>query len=133
MPLVLLMMVGIFTFCIAIFQKFELAEAVGVGGTYLATDRGDTDPCASTTAKIKAAEPGLTPSKLSFTYTLNGVVTNGTSCPGSSGSPNANMISGGSAQVTATYPCVLSLFPAYNVAPSSLSCTLHVTIVEVVQ
>jgi Flp pilus assembly protein TadG len=133
MPLIMLIMVGIFTFCIALFQKFELSEAVCVGGTFLSVDRGDTDPCASATTKLLAAAPGLSSSKVSLTYTLNGVATTGTSCPGSSGAANANMVSGGSAQVTASYPCVLTIFPAYKSTTSSLSCTLHATIVEVVQ
>ena len=132
MPIVLLVLTAIFFFSIALFQKMQLAEAVSIGGRYLAVDRGDTDPCKSTATQIYSAAPGFTQSKLTLTFTLNGVVTNGASCPGTSGLANANMVSGGAAQVQATYPCTLSFFPAFGHTPST-TCSLTSRITELVQ
>jgi len=130
LPVVMIIMTGIFSFSIALYQKLQLAEAVSVGGRFLAVDRGDTDPCASTTAKIVAAAPGLTAANITLTYTLNGTSqgTGTTSCPGKSGAANAYMISGDYAQITATYPCSLTVYGAkYS------SCSLGTQITEVVQ
>lgn len=132
LPILLMLFTGIFSFSMAIYQKLALAEAVSVGGRFLAVDRGDTDPCKSTTSKVQGAAPGLTPGSMTFTYTLNGTVTSGTSCPGSSGGPNTNMVSGANAQIQVTYPCVLQYFKAFG-SPYFGSCTLNSSIVEVVQ
>lgn len=61
LPIILLIMTGIFTFSIAFNQKLVLAEAVSTGGRFLATDRGDTDPCATTASRVYAASPPLAP------------------------------------------------------------------------
>jgi Flp pilus assembly protein TadG len=132
MPIILMVLTGIFFFSMAIYQKLALAEAVSVGGRFLSVDRGDTNPCSSATSKIVAAAPGLTASSMSFTYTLNGVATSGTSCPGSAGAANANMVAGGNAQIYVTYPCVLRYYPAFGNSFAG-SCTLHAGVVEVVQ
>ncbi|HEY2860610.1 MAG TPA: TadE/TadG family type IV pilus assembly protein [Terracidiphilus sp.] len=131
-PIVFMLLLGMFSLSMALYQKLALAEAVSVGGRFLAIDRGDNDPCTSTTSKITAAAPGLTSSKMGFTYTLNGVKTTGTGCAGSSGSANANMISGANAQISVTYPCVLNWFPAFGNV-SSTTCSLQSQIVEVIQ
>src|ERR1035441_6566893 len=52
LPVVLLLIIGIFTFSIALFQKLLLAEAVTDGGHFLSVARGDNDPCQETAAKI---------------------------------------------------------------------------------
>jgi Flp pilus assembly protein TadG len=123
MPVVLLLMTGIFTFSMALYQKLELAEAVSSGGRFLAVDRGDTDPCATTAAKVYAAAPTLNSSNVTLTFVLNG-----TSYPGATCSGTTNMVSGGSAQLTATYPCSLSVFgKGYS------SCSLGEQVTEVVQ
>jgi Flp pilus assembly protein TadG len=62
MPIVLLILTGIFYFSIALFQKMQLAEAVSITGRYLAVDRGDTDPCKSTATQFYSAAPGFTQS-----------------------------------------------------------------------
>jgi Flp pilus assembly protein TadG len=130
-PILFLLLTGIFWFTIALDQKVQLAEAISVGGRFLAIDRGDTDPCASSASKIYAAAPGLTQSSLSLTFTINGVAT-GASCPGSSGSANANMISGANAEISASYPCTLTFFSAYGSSPST-TCNLKAAIEEVIQ
>lgn len=131
LPIFLMILIALFTFSIVIYQKFELAEAVSIGGRFLAVDRGDTDPCAATATKIYNAAPGLTQSKLTLTFTLNGVAT-GATCPGASGAANANMISGDNAQILASYPCSYLVFPAFGNSYSS-TCVLQAQITEVVQ
>jgi len=122
-PVMLLLITGIFSISITLEQKLQLAEAVASGARYLAVDRGDTDPCASTVSVVEAAAPTLTSSNMTFTFVLNGTTTNGSSCSGTT-----NMISGKQGQLTVTYPC--SLF-AYGM--SFGSCTLSETASEVIQ
>lgn len=131
-PLLFMIFVGIFSFSMVLNQKLQLAEAVSVGGRFLAVDRGDNDPCASAAAKIYAAAPGLSQSKLSLTFTLNGVSTSGASCPGSAGGANANMVSGDNAQISATYPCSFYFFSAFG-SKFTTACSLTSTVTELVQ
>ncbi len=131
-PLILMMFVGIYTFSLTLYQKFELTEGVSVAGRYLATDRGDNDPCSSAASKLYSAAPGLTKSSVTFKFTLNGVATNGASCPGTSGTPNSNMVSGQNATIHADYPCTFAFFPAWG-ATFTTQCSLHSGITEVIQ
>jgi Flp pilus assembly protein TadG len=107
LPVILLLMTGIFSFSVALHQKLELAEAVSAGGRVLAVERGDTDPCQTTTAAIYAAAPTLTRSNLTISYVLNGVPvgTGVTTCSGT-----LNMITGGNAQIIATYPTTIGIY-----------------------
>jgi Flp pilus assembly protein TadG len=125
LPLILLLMTGIFSFSVALYQKLQLAEAISNAGRVLAAERGDTDPCKATTSAIYAAAPGLAQSNLTISYTLNGVaVGNGvTTCSGTT-----NMVAGGPAQITATYPTAVSV---YGKSLSSFNLTTQIT--EVVQ
>jgi len=117
MPVLLLLMTGIFSFSIVIYQKLQLAEAVSAGARFLAIDRGDTDPCAATATKIYNAAPGLTKSKITLSFVLNGTTYSGATCSGTT-----NMVSGATAQVTATYPCSFAVYGA-NFGTCSLSST----------
>jgi len=128
LPIVFLLMTGIFAFSIALYQKLELAEAVSAGGRTLAVDRGDTDPCKTTASAIYAAAPTLTQSSISLTFVLNGVSTTGASCPGVLGTANANMVSGSSAEVEASYPCMIKM---YGLKFSN--CSLGSEVTEMVQ
>ena len=112
LPLILLIMTGIFSFSVALWQKITLSEAMSVGGRLLAVDRGDTDPCRTVATAIYSAAPGLTPSSLTLTFTINGVNygTGVTTCPGSSGGKNADMVQGQTAIIRATYPVSLSVY-----------------------
>jgi Flp pilus assembly protein TadG len=125
LPMVLLLMTGIFSFSIALYQKLQLAEAISNGGRVLAVDRGDTNPCQTTTAAIYAAAPGLAQSNLTISYTLNGVPvgTGVTTCAGTT-----NMVSGQPAQIVATYPISVGVY-----GKSWGSFTLSTQITEVVQ
>ncbi len=123
MPIVLLAMTGIFSISIALHQKMELAEAISAGGRFLAVDRGDTDPCATTATKIYAAAPTLTKSKVTLTFTLNGTAYSNATCSGTT-----NMVSGATASVKGSYPCS---FGIYNLNLGS--CTINETAVEPIQ
>jgi len=125
LPVVLLLMTGIFSFSIALYQKLALAEAVSAGGRVLAVERGDTDPCATTTAAIYAAAPTLSQSNMTISYVLNGVPVGAgvTTCPGTS-----NMVSGGPVQIIATYPTTIGVY-----GTSWGSFNLGTQITEVVQ
>jgi Flp pilus assembly protein TadG len=131
LPILCMILTGIFCFSIALYQKLQLAEAISVGGRYLAVDRGDTDPCASAASRIYAAAPGLKPSSLTLNFTLNGA-SSGASCPGSAGNANGNMVSGSNAQIDASYPCTLKFFNAFGTSNSS-ACTIKASVVEVIQ
>lgn len=128
LPLVMLIMTGIFSFSVAIYQKLQLAEAVSNGGHYLAVDRGDTDPCKTIANAIYAAAPGLNQNSMSLTFTLNGASPTGPTCPGTSGTANSNMVSGGTGQIQATYPCSLAIY-----GWGFTSCSISSQISEVIQ
>jgi len=125
LPVILLLMTGIFSFSIALHQKLTLAEAVSNGGRVLASERGDTDPCKTTTSAIYAAAPTLSQSNMTLSYNLNGtpVGSGVTTCSGTT-----NMVAGGSAEITATYPISISV---YGRSFGSFPLTTQIT--EVVQ
>ncbi len=113
LPLIMLIMTGIFSISTALYQKLQLAEAISSAGRALAVDRGDHDPCATTVNAIYAAAPGLSKTSLTITITLNGVATTSGTCPGSGTSnPNTNLAEGSNAVVSATYPTGLAIFGA---------------------
>ncbi len=112
LPLIMAVMTGIFSFSVALYQKLQLAEAVSSAGHLLATDRGDNDPCTTATNAIYAAAPGLSQSKITLTYTLNGhnYGSGTTACAAGAGVANANMVANGTAQIQATYTCALAVY-----------------------
>jgi len=107
MPIILLVMTGIFSFSVALHQKLALAEAVSAGGRVLAVERGDTDPCQKATDAIYAAAPTLSKSNLQISYVIDGVAvgSNVTSCAN-----NPNMTAGRTAQIIASYPTAVSVY-----------------------
>ncbi|MGO9433059.1 MAG: TadE/TadG family type IV pilus assembly protein [Terracidiphilus sp.] len=130
LPIVMAVMTGIFSFSIALYQKLQLAEAVSNAGHLLATDRGDNDPCTTATNAIYAAAPGLAQSKLTLTYTLNGVGQGSgtTACAASGGAANPNMVAGGNAEIQAQYTCALGVY-----GMKYTTCTIASQVTEVVQ
>lgn len=130
LPIVFMLLTGVFSLVIALSQKLELAEAVSNGGRVLAVDRGDNDPCSAVTTAIRNAAPGLDSSKLTLTYNLDGnaYAAGVTSCPGSGGGPNGYMVEGGTASVTATYPCTITVFGS-----GLINCTLRTQLTEAIQ
>jgi Flp pilus assembly protein TadG len=129
LPLVLFLMTGIFAFSIALYQKMELEEAVSTGGRTMAADRGDTDPCTTTTNAILAATPSLNHKLLTISYTLDGTTSpvvagtaETTACSGFSLTAGANAV------VTATYPCTLNIYGGQYI-----TCTMTSQVTEVIQ
>jgi Flp pilus assembly protein TadG len=134
LPLVMLIMTGIFSFSIALYQKLMLAEAVSNAGRVLASDRGDNDPCKTAANALSSAAPGLTPSGITVTFVLDGTTQPGSgpattaSCPGTGTTANSYMVAGQTAQIQAKYSCSLGV---YNTSFSS--CQLGSQITEEVQ
>jgi Flp pilus assembly protein TadG len=64
LPLIMLIMTGIFSFSMALYQKLQLAEAVAAAGRQLAVDRGSHDPCADVMNAIYNGAPGLSQTSL---------------------------------------------------------------------
>jgi len=132
LPILLLIVTGIYTFGIALNNYLQLTDAVGISARLLAISRGQTtDPCSITTAAFYKAAPYLKTASLSFTFVLNGTTYTGTSCSSSSTTTGAagNLVQGQPAQVTVTYPCNLAVY-GKNYAPS---CTLTAQTTELEQ
>ena len=127
LPIIFLLMTGIFAFSIAMYQKLALSEGVSAGARTLAADRGnDTDPCNAAVKAVYAAAPTLTQGSFTFAFTFvtpgGTTTTNGTSCSGTV------LTYPESGQVQATYPCALR---AYGLKFSA--CTLSYAVTEEIQ
>ena len=112
-PLMLALMTGIFGLGFALAFYLQLNNAVDVGARTVAVIRatnsdGTTpDPCAAALTAITNAAPSLTSSQIKLSVNLNGnAYNNVTTCTNG----EANVISGKTAQVTATYPYTVMLF-----------------------
>ena len=112
-PLMLALVTGIFGLSFALLFYLQLNNAVDVGARTVAVIRatnsdGTTpDPCAAALTAITGAAPTLAPSKINLSVTLDGTAYNNvTSCTNG----EANVASGKTAQITATYPYTLMLF-----------------------
>jgi Flp pilus assembly protein TadG len=125
MPILMLTMTGLVTFGFALHNDLVLTNAVNTGAQLLAISRGQTtDPCATASTAIGAAAPSLKTGLL-LTFVINGVsYPSTTTCTAGV----ANMVQGGSAQITATYPCTLAVF-----GMSFPSCKLQSQITEFIQ
>jgi len=125
MPILLILTTGLVSFGLALHNFLVLTNAVNTGAQLLSISRGQTtDPCATAYTAISSAAPGLT-SGLSLTFVINGsTYAAATSCTAGA----ANMVQGASAQITATYPCILSV-----VGMSPSSCQLQTQTTEFIQ
>lgn len=117
LPVLLLVMVGTFTFGIAFNNYIILTNAAQAGTFQLAVSRGaSTTPWNDTRTAVFNAAPGLTQANLTITLTVNG-----TACTSNSTCQTAlAAATGQSAAVTVAYPCSLTVMQI-NYAPS---CTL---------
>jgi Flp pilus assembly protein TadG len=132
MPVLLLVVTGIFTFGIMLDNDLILTNAVTIGAQQLAINRGQTtNPCAVVVAAVNAATPTLMHGNYGFSIVLNGTTYPGTTCSSSSTTTGAagNMVQGTAAQVTVTYPCSMAVYGG-NLAPS---CSLKAQTTELVQ
>jgi Flp pilus assembly protein TadG len=109
LPLLMLVMTGIFAFGIAISNQLTLTQALGTGAQYLQQIRtSSSDPCSDTFTAIRNAAPYLNSSNIVVTVTMNGVTPaqTGNTCSGA----QSNLAPGTSVTVAATYPCTLSVY-----------------------
>jgi Flp pilus assembly protein TadG len=104
---------GVLIFGVAMNNYLQLTNAVSIGARTMALNGGITlDPCAAAVSAIEAAAPALSPSKLTFSFSLNGNPESGTTCAATSltSAPASYLAAGTQASVTATYPLNLSIF-----------------------
>jgi Flp pilus assembly protein TadG len=114
LPLLLVLILGIYTFGMTINHYEMLTGAVSEGARALTLSRGTTTPYASTVSLVQAAAPGLKSANVGVTLTVNG-----TACNTDDGASACSslMSAGVPATVTATYPCSLAVM-GVNYAPS---------------
>jgi Flp pilus assembly protein TadG len=112
-PMMLALLTGIFGLGFALTDYLQLNNAVDIGARTVAVIRatnsdGTTpDPCAAAYSAITSAAPMLTSSQLKLSFNLNGTsYPNVTSCTNG----EANIVAGGTAQISATYPYTLVIF-----------------------
>ena len=133
MPILLLILTGIFSFGVAFNNDLMLTDAVSIGARNVGISRGQTtDPCADTVKVVKAAAPFLNQANLSFTFVFNGNPAHtGTTCSSASTTTGAagELVQGKPATVTVSYPCNLTVYGT-GVAPA---CTLTAQTTELVQ
>jgi len=125
LPVLLTIVMGIFTFGIAVNHYLVLTNSTTVAAQALAISRGQTsDPCNTAVTAFEAAAPYLTTSNLSFSFAFNGgSLTSETSCTSQS------LVSGQAAEVQVTYPCNLTVY-GVNLAPN---CTLTAETTEAIE
>ena len=109
LPLVLLIVVGIFKFGVAFNHYVTLTDAVRSGARQLAVERGQGDPCGDAVQSVnRAADPSLDTSQLTITITAN-ILVPGDTYSSTTGSGPCALSSGDGAKVIATYPCEASI------------------------
>jgi Flp pilus assembly protein TadG len=110
LPILLALLMGIASFGITLNNYISLTNGVDLAARQLSISAGQTaDPCALGVQTIESSNPSLITSKLGFTFVFNGNSYSGTSAQSCSKGA-AQLTSGTSVQVTATYPCSISLF-----------------------
>ena len=113
LPIMLMVVTGIFNFGLVLQHYLELTNAVSIGARQLSVSRSNTlDPCALVSNAVVGGSPTLNSSNLAFTVVMNGDTYTGTSCPAAnytSGSAG-DMKQGGSVKVTVTYPCNFQIY-----------------------
>ena len=136
LPILMMVLLGMFNLGVMLNQYLQLTNAVGIGGQALAVARGNTtNPCSLVFSAVENAAPTLTPSQLSFNLTLNGTAfgpyagNNATGCSSSSTTTGAagDLVAGQSITLTVTYPCTLGVWGNTNILPG---CTLKAQITE---
>ena len=107
LPVLMLLITGVFSFAAAYSNQLTLTQAVGAGAQYLQQLRnGSTNPCKDVFTSIENSAPTLNPNSISLTLTMNGTSVSGNSCSGD----QSYLIEGAAVTVNATYPCNLNVF-----------------------
>jgi Flp pilus assembly protein TadG len=127
LPLLMIVMTGIFSFAFAFGNQLLLTQAVGTGAQRLQVIRPTTtDPCADAFTAITSAAPTLNPANINLTITINGgTPQTGNTCKGAV----TSLVAAQNLPVTvaATYPCNLSF---YGKTFSPTSCLLSAQATE---
>jgi Flp pilus assembly protein TadG len=97
LPVMMLIMTGIFSFSLLLFQQIQLTENVCNAGRYLAVARQAPDPCATVYSAINNA-PGLGASP-TITITQNGTAIP-TTCPYNSTTNTSYLTQGATVKVS---------------------------------
>jgi Flp pilus assembly protein TadG len=122
LPVMLLVMTGIFSMAMAFNQQEQLTQAVGAGGQYLQQIRtSTTDPCKDTYNAITGAAPNLTAANITLAVTMGTTTVTAKTCSGD----QSLLTQGGNVTVSATYPCNIT---AYKYAFGT--CTLNAKVTE---
>ena len=123
LPVMLLVMTGIFSFAMAFYRQEQLTQAVGAGGQYLQQIRtSTTDPCKDTFTAITNAAPSLTSSNITLTLTMGSTSVTAQTCSGD----QTDLTQGGNVSVAASYPCTLT---GYNYTFGG-TCKLYAKVTE---
>lgn len=129
-PILLLLLTGIYTFGIAYANKLALTNGVGEAAQYLQVNRANSttaDPCAAAWSALTAAAPTLASGGITMTVTFDtgatggGTAKTGTSC--SSQGSSFQSLSGVTNEVSATYPCNLAIY-----GRAFASCTIQAAV-----
>ncbi len=140
MPVMMMVLTGIFSFSVVLYQKLLLSSAVTRGGAVLALERGDVDPCLTASNAIYAAAPGLSKTNLKLTFILGGSNTSGvisggtnygnnvTTCTAAGSGGAAALQAGWPVQIQATYPCAYAIYGLHLG-----TCSLYSQIAEIIQ
>ncbi len=136
-PLMLTLVVGMFTFGIGLNTYLQLTDAVGIGGRAIAISRGSTtDPCATAAQAVYTAMPGLAQGSFTFAFTFgtpgNTASYSGPSCSSPSTTTGAAgyLTPGANATMSVTYPVNLSVLGMNGTSTGQL---LQSNITELVQ
>jgi Flp pilus assembly protein TadG len=141
-PIMLMIMMGIIVIGSTMSNYLQLIEATASGARTVAVSRSNTlDPCNTVATAVSSGAPLLNSANLTYTLVLNsslganvgtyGPTKGSLSCSSAnytSGAPSY-LQQGGSANVTVTYPCNLSIFGTNYWS----GCTLQAQTTEMIQ
>ena len=118
LPVFLALAIGTLKFGVAMSQYLTLNNAAAQGAMAFALSRGTSNPYDATTTAITNASPNLVSANVTKTLSVNGTActSDGTACQ------NA-LVAGGTASVTVSYPCDLSVLGVNFKSNCSLSST----------
>ncbi len=124
-PVLFFILFGIVSFGLVFNNYVELTNATRASARQFAIARSSTTPYANATGAITSSAPDLTPANVTMTFTVNG-----TTCASNTACQTAlSTAEGESAEVTATYPCNLTIM-GVNFANN---CTLSAQTTELVE
>ncbi len=135
MPVMLLILTGMATFSMALYQKLLLTEAVSSAGRVFAAEKGQTDPCADTWTALTQSAAGLSSGSITMSITWTPVgggsaQTYAKTCTARGGS--TGMSSGDYGQISATYPCVMQVVNIWGKGGTA-ACTVAARVAEDIQ